>query len=405
MNIITSILAPARTAYLLYRWRQRRKAGRSVRVFVESPVDYLKALDGAGVKYAVMRWWDEIPEGRAACESFVGDVDVLVEDHAHIPAARAAAKMPGKVRVEFRSVTGEMGSYAGWPYLTPAFAAEILERRERHPRGFHIPAREHRLPVVMFHLCYHKAEGSGIPPGCELPLRTLKHAPKSDYAAKLRAFAATEGEVLPEPLTLLAMHNELARRGFDMQLDLLVRWPLESPWIKHLIAVAKERYAADAAKLPGIAVFFLRSDLNPARWPGAVAHFEQSFEVLEHGSLDEPQRLRCRRHLRGGNWCDHRGRSQADPVYYIVCFDRAAPTDPKLATERLLREKRRLRQQIRDEAAAANIRCRHAIHSADDSEEAQHSLDVLFGEDVAAARTRFAEALARLNAKAAQVKT
>lgn len=397
IGTMTSVFTPVRTAYLLYRWRQRRKAGRSITVFVASPVEYFKALDRASVKYAVMRWWDEVPESPADYATFKGDVDVLVEDHAHIPAARAAARMPGNIRIEFRSVTGEMGSYGGWPYLTPAFAAEILEGRVGHPRGFHIPAPEHRLAVVMFHLCYHKAEGSGIPPGCELPVRKLEHPPKSDYAAKLRSLAAAEGERLPEPLTLLAMHDELGRRGFDMQLDLLVRWPLrlKSPWIKHLIAIARAKYAADAAKLPGITVFFLRSDLNPARWPGAVAHFEESFEVLEHGALDDAQRLRCRRHLRGGNWCDHRGRSQADPIYYIICFDRAAPADPKLATGRLLREKRRLREQIRAEAAAANVRCRHAIHSADDSDEAQHSLDVLFGENVAAARARFAEAIAR----------
>jgi hypothetical protein len=401
VSIITTMFAPVRMAYLLYRWRQRRKAGRSIVVRVATPVTYFKALDEAGVKYAVMRWWDEIPLTPEACASFKGDVDVLVEDHAHVPAARAAARMPGNVRVEFRSVTGEMGSYAGWPYLTPAFAAEVLEQRVLHARGFHVPAPKHRLAFVLFHLCYHKAEASGIPPGCELSGSKPGKPPKSDYAAKLRAFAAAEGETLPEPLTLTSIHNDLARRGYDMQLDLLVRWPLESPWIKHLIAEARSKYAADAAKLPGVAVFFLRSDLDPARRPGAVAHFTESFEVIEHGVLDEAQRLRCRRHLRGGNWYDHRGRSLAEPAYYIICLDRAAAADPKLATERLLREKRRLREQIRAEAAAANVRCRHAIHSADDFEEAQHSIDVLFGEDAPAARARFAEAVARLTETAA----
>ncbi len=398
------MFAPVRTAYLLYRWRQRRKAGRSIRVHVASPADYLKALDRADVKYAVLRWWDEVPLTSAECATFKGDVDVLVEDHAHVPAARAASQMPGKVAIEFRSVTGEMGSYAGWPYLTPAFAAEILEQRARHARGFFIPGKQHRLAAVMFHLCYHKAEGSGIPPGCDLVGPKSDKPPKSDYAAKLRALAAAEGEKLPEPLTLAAIHEELARRGFDMQLDLLVRWPLDTPWIKHLIVQARAKYAADAAKLPGIAVFFLRSDLDAAQRPRAVAHFAESFEVLEHGVLDQAQRLRCRRHLRGGNWFDNRGRNVAEPVYYIICLDRAAAADPKLATERLLREKRRLRAQIRAEAAAANVRCRHAIHSADDFEEAQHSIDVLFGEAAPAARARFAEAVARPSSVGAEGK-
>ena len=400
---MTTIFAPVRVAYFLYRWRQRRKAGRSIRVRVASPVDFLKALDRAGVKYAVLRWWDEVPEDSAACAAFTGDVDVLVEDHAHFAAARVAARMPGKVAIEFRSVTGEMGSYAGWPYLPPAFAAEILERRVLYPRGFHVPAPEHRMAVVLFHLCYHKAEGSGIAPGCDLP-KTKHHKPlKSDYSAKLRALAAAERESLPDPLTLTAIHHDLTRRGFDMQLDLLVRWPQQSPWIKHLTAVARANYAADAAKIPGIAVFFLRSDLGPARRPGVVARLAESFDVIEQGILDDAQRLRCRRHLRGGNWYEHRGRSLADPAYYIICHDHDATADPKRATERLLRVKRRLREQIREETAAAGAPCRHAIHSADDPEEAQHMIDVLFGSDLPAARARLLDAISRTSSKASNM--
>jgi len=388
-------LAPVRTAYLLYRWRQRRKVGRANRVRVACPVAYLKALDRAGVKYAVLRWWDEVPEDTASCAAFTGDVDVLVEDHAHFAAARAAAVMPGNVAIEFRSVTGEMGAYAGWPYLPPAFAAEILERRILNNRGFHVPAPEHRLAVVLFHICYHKAEGSGIPPGCVLSGKKSEKPPKSDYAAKLRDLAAAEGERLSEPLTLTAIHNDLKRRGFDMQLDLLVRWPLQSPWIKHLTAAARAKYAAAAEKLPGMAVFFLRSDLDPKRRPGVVARLRESFDVIEQGILDRAQILRCRRHLRGGNWYERRGRSLAEPAYYIICHDRDAIADPKRATEHLLRVKRRLREQIREETAAAGTPCRHAIHSADDPEEAQHMIDVLFGEEVQAARARLSEAISK----------
>ncbi len=395
ISAMASILAPVRVAYFLYRWRQRRKAGRSIRVRVASAVEYLKALDRAGVKYAVLRWWDEVPDNSADCLAFKGDVDVLVEDHAHVAAARAAATMPGKVAIEFRSVTGEMGSYAGWPYLPPAFAAEILERRMLSPHGFHIPAPEHRLAVVLFHLCYHKAEGSGIAPGCILSGTKSGKTPKSDYAMKLRKLAAAEGESLPEPLTLTAIHNDLTRRGFDMQLDLLVRWPQQSPWIKHLTAVARAKYVADAAELPGIAVFFLRTDLGSARWPDVVARLAESFDVIEQGILNDAQRLRCRRHLRGGNWYERRGRSLADPAYYIICFDRDAAADLKRATERLLGVKRRLREQIRKETAAAGSPCRHAIHSADDPEEAQHMIDVLFGENVQAARSRLLDAISK----------
>jgi hypothetical protein len=116
--------------------------------------------------------------------------------------------MPGRATVEFRSVTGRMGAYGGMPYYPPAFAEEVLAKRVRHPRGYPIPAPEHRLPLVLFHLCYHKAEASGIPTGVDLPTGVGKY----DYAAKLRAVARAEGAALPEPLTL-ARCDELRARG------------------------------------------------------------------------------------------------------------------------------------------------------------------------------------------------
>mgnify|MGYP006908279383 CR=1 FL=1 len=380
---IANPLHALRAAYLLYRWRNRRKAGRGIRARVAHPAEFLTALDAAGVRNVVMRWWDEVPLTRAEAASMPGDVDVLVDDDAGRSAAWIAAGMGGAAAVELRSVTGEVGAFAGVPYYPPAFASEALERRVRHERGFAIPHPEHRLPLVLFHLCYQKAEKSGLPTGVGLPTGEAKR----DYAAKLRALAADEGAALPEPLTLAALHAELQRLGWDMQLDLLVRWPIQSPWITHLVDEARARYDAAAAAAPELIVFVFRSDVTDALREIALRRLAEWFDVLETGELDAAQRRRCLRHLRGGSWTSRRGRETVGPTHYAVVNDRRPEpvTDPRIretqphVTNQRVRLKHALREDLRAAAETAGSRCRHALHSSDNRHEAMHFLEVIFG--------------------------
>lgn len=394
------LLQPFRAAYLLMRWRSRRDDGRSVRVRVSDPARLLRELDDAGARNAVMRWFDDVPDA-AGSKDFVGDVDVLVDDHAARAAAWRAAGMPGRATVEFRSVTGRMGSYGGMPYLPPAFAEEVLAKRVRHARGYPIPAPKHRLPLVMFHLCYHKAEASGIPTGVDLPTGTGK----SDYAAKLRALAAAEGAALPEPLTLASMHDELARRQWDLQLDLLARWPVRTPWINFLERRERERYERTAAVVPEVIVFILRDDVPPELRAVAHARLAEWFDVLDEGQLDDAQRARCTRHLRGGNWSARGDAETALPSAYVVVNDpRPKPvTDPKVRerqphlTNNRVGVKHVLRRQLR-EAAGDSGQCRSAVHSSDNRHEAMHFLEVLYAERLDEKVRRFAARIAELKA-------
>ncbi len=398
-----SPLRPLRAAYQLYRMRARRKAGRSVRVRVASPTALLAALDAAGVRNVVMRWFDEVPVTPAECAAFTGDVDVLVDDTAGRALADAAAAQPGRVAVECRSVTGEVGAFAGMPYLPPAFADEILAARVPHPRGFHAPAPQHVLPLLLFHLCYQKAEASGIPTGTELATGEGKR----DYAARLREVAAACGETLPEPLTLLSIDAWLRGRGFDMQLDLLARWPLQTPWIRHLRAAAEARTERLSAELPELIVFILRDDLTPELRALAEARIASWFDVLEAGELDAEQRLRCLRHLRGGNWYGRRGKELAGPTHYVICNDPTPKpvTDARLAAEQphvtnaRVRLKHTLREELRAAARERGTRCRHALHSSDNRHEAAHFLEVLVGDGV---ETRIRELAARVQAGSGQ---
>jgi len=378
------VLDMTRSAWLLYRWRARHKTGRSARARIACPAAYLGALDDAGGRNVVMRFFDEVPDKEAA-RTYEGDVDVLVDDRAERAAARLAARNAGNARVEFRSVSGKMGLFHGIPYLPPTLADEILEARVRHERGFPVPAREHRLPLLMFHVAYHKAEGSGLPTGVD-GLRTT--ACKRDYAANLRACAAESGGTLPEPLTLQSMHEELRRIGWDLQLDLLVRWPRQTPWIRSLIENARARYEPLGALVPNLLVFILRDDLGPELRAVALERLGGWFQVLEQGPLDADQRRRALRHLRGGAWIGHHGREIVGPAWFVVVNDPtpAPVTDPKRREEQphvtnaRVGLKFQLRMALRRAASESGGRSRYGLHSSDNVHESMHFLDVLFAD-------------------------
>jgi len=369
-------------------------------VRVADPVRLLAAIDDAGARNVVMRWFDDVPDATTS-RAFVGDVDVLVDDDAAAATAWRAAGMQGRATVEFRSVTGRMGAYGGMPYYPPAFAEEVLAKRVRHARGYPIPAPEHRLPLVLFHLCYHKAEASGIPTGVDLPTGVGKY----DYAAKLRAVARAEGAALPEPLTLAAIHDELTRLRWDLQLDLLARWPCRTRWINFLERRERERYERTAALVPEVIVFILRDDVPPALRGVAHARLAEWFDVLEEGPLDEAQRGRCTRHLRGGNWTARGDAETALPSAYVVVNDpRPKPvTDPKVRerqphlTNNRVGVKHVLRRQLR-EAAGDSGQCRSAVHSSDNRHEAMHFLEVLYAERLDEKVRQFAARIEELKA-------
>ncbi len=395
------IPAPIRAMYYRYRWRKRRKEGRSIRIRVTDPAEFLRQLEVAGVRSAVMRWWEEVPTTLEEAAVMPGDVDVLVDDAAADAAARIASRMPGHAALEFRSVKGRFGALASMPYYPPTFTEGVLAARVAHPRGFMIPAPHHRLPLVLFHLCYQKAERSGIPTGTELPTGKAKR----DYGAKLRALAAEEGASLPEPLTLASIHEELIRLDWDMQLDALERWPLQSPWIARLVRDARERYEPIAAKIPEVLVFILRDDLTDDLRARVRKQLDAWFDILDEGPLDAAQRHRCLRHLRGGNWMGDLGTKAVEPTHFIVCNDPtpAPVTDPVVrkkqphVTNARARLKRVLRDDLREAAAAAGGRCRHGLHSSDNRYETLHFLEVIFGDDLEANVARYAEQIVRLD--------
>lgn len=395
-----SVLDPLRTLYLRHRIRKRRSAGRSVRLRVDDVAALFAEFERRGVRYLVMRWFDEVPLTPEARSAFVGDVDVLVADEDEAEIARSGARHRGPLAVELRSVHGRVGAYAGMPYYPPTFADEMLATRVRHPRGFYVPAPKLHVASLLFHLCYQKAEESGIPTGVSgVPAGKGKR----DYAALLTGVFATVGERLPEPLTLLALHEYLVARGRDMSFDLLVRWPRDTGWIRHLRSESRKRLAAQAARLPDVMVLILREDMDPALHEPLLAVIRKRYRLIEYAELAGAARERVQRHVRGGNWHVKPGAPPAGPTHYILCSvgaERVAAEThdlggaPSPNDSRIAQEKRALRARVRRLADEARSPARHALHGSDDALEAQHMLDAIFGGAAEAKRCELEKLLA-----------
>lgn len=369
---MASPLRPLRAARYLHRWRKLRKEGHAIPVDVSDPVRLLREMEDGGIPAMVLRDWDAVGAGRP--------ISVLTSDDCASVVANAAADMTGDQRVEFFSVAGEMGNFGELPVYPPAFAAAMLDARTRHDRGFSLPAPRHRVPMSLFHACYRLAESSGLPTGVGLSTG----AADRDVGGWLRRVAQAEGESLPTPLTLESIHADLQRRGWDMQLDLLARWPLQSPWITHLLDSERARYAAISVDLPYVIVFVFREDVSDEMRALAHKKLGRWFDLLEHGELDANQRRRCERHLRGGNWYGRRGRETRKPTHYAICNDPSPEpvTDPELLAKQphMTNERVGLKYKLRDQLRAADPNCHHVVHTSDNPHETMHFLEVIFGD-------------------------
>jgi hypothetical protein len=175
------------------RWRVcpvRRDTKIRPRMFLSpelGPRAFFARLNESGARYAVLRWWDELPEiapGR--------DVDFLVHDEDLGRFEEALGELPGTIPLDVYTRSGVPGhDYRGACYYPPARADEILGRAVDSGRGVRVPAPREAFFSLAFHAVYHKGEAAGLP--SELPGVRPSAAPAHDFAAILPALARPLG--------------------------------------------------------------------------------------------------------------------------------------------------------------------------------------------------------------------
>ena len=373
------------------KWRRARKRGKTLRLQIGRPLEFLKALNEAGICYVVLRWFEDIPRTPEAERAMRQDVDLLVDSFAIEGVCRVAARFPGDVKFDFYSQTGRSGTaFKKYPYYPPVLANEILAHRRFHEDGFFVPSPQGHFKSLAYHLVYHKGIASGIPTGCEV---VTDPSPARDYLRAMETLATECSIPLPAPITLLALHEYLKSEQWSMPHDLMVRWPQQHAWMHWLIRYEEEIVAQGAKDFPGLTVFLLRSDaLEPAMMVKAEERLRTKFKILKTEVLSPAQVQRVMRSVRGGNWIEHKKTTLVEPRLALMCEDR----QPRImAADHPLRRKYPLvknenvflKNDVRAELNAMFpiTPKRIAIHGSDNEIEAQHFLKAIYGEAYAAA--------------------
>jgi hypothetical protein len=367
------------------KWRRARKRGKTLRLAIGKPLEFFKTLNNENLRYVVLRWFDDVPRTEAQEKSMQHDVDLLVDSFQIERICRVAARFPGKIKFDFYSQTGRLGTaFKKYPYYPPVLAEEILENRELHDGLFFVPALDAHLKSLAFHLVYHKGIASGIPTGVDL---ATEPAPSRDYLRRIESLSEKLPNPLPRPITLLSLHEFLKSANWSMPHDLMVRWPQQHEWMRWLIR-HEEEIVADAAKqFPQLTVFLLRSDsVEPALVEKATELLKSKFKVLKTEKLSDEQVRRVVRSVRGGNWIEHKKTTLVEPRLALICED---PNPKLMAEDHPLRRKYPLVQNenvfLKNEVRArlnASFPIepkRIAIHGSDNAIEAQHFLRAIYG--------------------------
>jgi hypothetical protein len=166
---------------------------------------FLRGLTGAGARYAVLRWFETLPDVEPG-----NDIDLLVSDE-DLPAAEALLTpyrpYAAAQKVDLYSAGGRPGTtFGGAPYFPPALAARVLDGAVLLHDAYRVPAPADHLDSLAFHAVYHKGPASGLPSAS-----TAAVTPAGRMAVTLERLARDSG--LRLDLSLEGLERHLASRG------------------------------------------------------------------------------------------------------------------------------------------------------------------------------------------------
>lgn len=186
--------------------------------------DFLGGLTRAGVRYAVLRWFETLPEVEPGndIDMLVADEDLAVTEGFLTPYRpfREAQK------IDLYTAGGlPRTRFGGAPYFSPALAARVLEDTALVHGRYRVPAPAAHFDSLAFHAVHHKGAASGLPEFADGP------PPAGRIPDALRRLARDLDRRVE--LTLHGLERYLAANGLAPD------------------AEAAERYAAERIRLYG----------------------------------------------------------------------------------------------------------------------------------------------------------
>lgn len=303
---------------------------------------FLSSLTEQGARYAVLRWFEGLPEVQPG-----EDIDLLVAD-ADLPLVqRLTTPFPpliGGQKLDVYTETGHRGTdFSGVPYFSKELTARVLDRAVLQGGRYRVPSVADHFDSLAFHAVYHKGLASGLPehPGDVRPEGPDDH----DYLATLRGLA--EQLDLDVDLSLDGLDAHLEATGLKPNADTLDRFQAKNPWLRGRLT----RDRADIGSLAGVIVFVVREAAGE-RADEIVGVIERhGFEIVRVVGLTPAQRARAARLVRGGNW--GRGAfpvSGGEPVTFVITYDLGfaaiAGEDGQVLNSRSARAKNAVRDLI-----------------------------------------------------------
>jgi hypothetical protein len=371
----------AGTATLLAFRVRRPQPHKGARRFIPHALGvegFLRRLQTAGRRHAVLRWFESLPAVAPG-----EDIDLLVDDR-DLESVRALLNEgPGIQPVDLYSVTGLPGSdYCKMNYFPPHAAEELLDRAADHRGLCRVPAaREHFLSLA-FHAVYHKGYRSGLVCRGEERPRFLN--PDHDYATILGELARPLG--IDVAITLEDLDGYLDSQGWRPPYDTLVRLSRRNEWLWSLV---KRELSAEEED-DGLAVFLIREEATRRGGVERAARWlvEQGFQILVTRHFDAAESRRVARRIRGGNWGPGPwSLAGGGPIAAIVVYD-PAPIRPWRRRKRRLPYvansrlycKRRLRDYF-NEGYPKEAHC-NVVHSSDNGREAMEYLRIIMPDEI-----------------------
>ncbi len=354
--------------------------------------ELFERLNAAGVRYAILRWFETLPQVEEG-----EDIDILVEDDdlEKLSPFFQAAPGEGSLKCDIYSVTGRVDShFEGLPYYEAKLAREILDNTVLFKGKYRVPDTKRHLLSLAYHAVFHKADFSGLPKRHgELPLTT--RAVDHDYADFIGRLAKEVG--VKVDCSLEGLFAFLQGEGWVPTIDLVRKLSLRRPWLRSLYPPASLLDTAHGEA----ACFVVREWAAENCDIGEVVKTIESsgFDVKEVVLLDNEERKKIfALSARGGNW--NQGPwpvSGGRPYAVILAYDYypKPPVEsvrrkhPFLSNQRVIEVKQKIRDYFNSNVAAS-MRA-NAIHSADDEPEAIEYASLL-GADV---KQRFMESFGK----------
>ena len=353
---------------LLRRGRPQRLRARRFLNKGISVDQFLSQLTAEGARYAVLRWFDSLPEVEPG-----EDIDLLVADDDLARVEPLLSLSPADAscqKVDLYSESGIRGtSFRKVPYFSQELASKILGNAVLLHDRYKIPSPADHFDSLAFHAVYHKGEASGLPRNTdELASPAFAEHRYLETLTRLLPHATA-----PVELSLEGLDRYLSEKGLRPRADTLDRYQAGNAWLRAQQAASRQ----DIGSLAGLIVFSVREAAL-----GHVPEIERAInrhgmEILRVIPLSGQQQERVRRAVRGGNW--GRGpfpKSGGDPALLIIAYDYAQSNRPTPDGQLINRRAIKAKYEVRDLIHARLPRGEqfNPMHSSDNG---WHSLDCL----------------------------